>query len=106
MIVVVLTPRCNLLSGIVDGQEPVFIQTLSANSTVERFNKRIIRGFSRTTEVESYFIGVSPLVKNLRSKLRTIVDSNRLWPRTIESDSSQSIRNVAATKTLTNDDPE
>ena len=106
MIVVVLTPCFNLLSGIVDRKEPVFVQTLRAKTAVERFDKRIICGFPRTAEVESHFVGISPLVENLRSKFRTIVDSNRPGQRTIETNSSQSIDDISASKTLANNDPE
>jgi len=77
MIVVVLSPVFNLGLSVVQRQEPVFVQTLGANSPVERLDESVIRGFAGATEVESDLIDISPLVQNLRRELRAVVDSNR-----------------------------
>ena len=52
VIVVVLSPSFNLGSSIVQRQEPVFVQTLGANPSVERLDERVICRFAGTTGPE------------------------------------------------------
>ena len=110
MIVVVVSRGFNPGSGIVQRQEPVFVQTFRANSPVERFDERVIRRFSRhreivaATEVESHFVGISPLVQSLRGELSAVVILDRFRKPTVLTDSIQSFDNFMTSQTLADDD--
>jgi len=56
---VVYSPSLNLLLRIVKRQEPVQIQILVSKTAVERFDERIVRGFSGPREVEINSLPVS-----------------------------------------------
>ena len=52
--VVVVPPFCYAGSGLLDGEEPVLIETLLAQVTVEGFNEGIVGGSTRSAEDEFY----------------------------------------------------
>jgi hypothetical protein len=58
-------------------QEPVCIEALVTQSTVEGFDKGIVGRFARPGEVQRYAIGVGPAIERLRDKLGSIVDPDR-----------------------------
>ena len=68
-LVIVFAPSFDLALGVVKGKEPVSIQTLVAEPSVERFNQGIGGWFSRTVEVERDLMQVGPLVECARNKL-------------------------------------
>ena len=74
LLVVILSPEVDLLLGIRQAQEPVFIQALLTKPSVERLDIRI----ARSTEVQLHAVEVSPPVQAPGNKLRAVVDSNRL----------------------------
>jgi hypothetical protein len=61
----------------------VFLQTLRANSSVERPDESVIRRFARTTEVESDLMDMSLLAQSLRRELRADVNSDRFQRSTV-----------------------
>lgn len=77
MIVVVLTPRFNIVSGIVQSRGPVFVQTRGAKTAVEGLDERVIRGFPRSVEVQGDLAGMRPLIRRLRCNFRAIVHADR-----------------------------
>lgn len=74
--VVVGPPSFHLLHCVLQSQEPVFVQALDAEPTVERFNQGIIHWLSRAAEVELHAVGVSPLIVRPGDVLRTVVDTD------------------------------
>ena len=72
--VVVDPPRFNPLPCIGQGEKPAGIEALSSDPSVERLDERIIRGRSRSGEVELHTVQVRPLVKQASRELRAIVD--------------------------------
>ena len=60
LFVIVSTPILNLFLRIGKAQEPVCIQTLGSEATVERFDKRIVGRLSWSTEVERHTVGIGP----------------------------------------------
>ena len=77
MLVVVGPPSFDLLLGILPRQEPVFVQTLGAEPTIERFNQGIVCRLSRATEVQLHAISIRPLIQRFRGELGTVVDADR-----------------------------
>ena len=55
-----MPPSFTFMLGIGQAQEPVGIETLRPDPTVERFSKRIVRGFARPAEVEHDIVLVIP----------------------------------------------
>jgi len=60
--VVVLTPILQLFSGVCKAQEPMCVQTLGSESTIERFDERIVGRLARPGEVERHAALVSPQI--------------------------------------------
>jgi hypothetical protein len=83
----VLAPSFDLALGVVKGKEPIGIQTLVAEPSVERFNQGIVGSFSRTAEVERDLMQVGPLVERTRHELRAIVDANGFGRAALSHDS-------------------
>jgi len=72
-LVIVLAPSFDLALGVVKGKEPIGIQTLVAEPSVEGFNQGIVGWFSRTAEVKRDLMQVGPLVERTRHELGAIV---------------------------------
>ncbi len=75
MLIVVPPKRIDLLLRIVDRREPVHVQTLFAESAVERFDRRVVGGLAATTEVQDDPIGVRPQIHRAADELGAIVPS-------------------------------
>ena len=76
LLIIVLSPGFDLLSGIGQGQEPRCIQTFLTKAAVKRLDKRIVRGLPGPGEVEFHFVPVRPLVQDAADELRAIVAPN------------------------------
>ena len=76
-LILVPSPDLDLGAGIGQRQEPVGVQALVAQATIERFHERIVRWLAGLAEVERDAILLSPAIKRLRDKLRPIVDPDR-----------------------------
>ena len=59
-LILVDSPRFNLLSRIVHRHEHLRIQTLTSKSPVETLNHRILQGFSRSDKIQLHLVGISP----------------------------------------------
>jgi hypothetical protein len=84
-LIVFLAPPPDPVPGIFHRQEPVHIQTLITETPVKRFKRTafgpsgVMRWFSGSGEVQSYFVFVSPLIQRLRDKLTAIIYLNAFW---------------------------
>ena len=76
VLVVVPAPILQLFPGIFKAHEPVSVQTFRPQLAVERFDKRIVRGFSWATEIECDAVGVGPKIQIARDELRSLVDTD------------------------------
>jgi hypothetical protein len=56
----------------------VLVQALVTKPSVERLDHRIIRGFSRSAEVELHAVEVGPEIQTPRDELWPVIDSNTL----------------------------
>jgi len=75
-LVVVPTPILHLFACVRKAHEPVSVQTLRPKATIERFDVRIIRGFSGPREVEGDATLVSPQIQIARYELSALVNAN------------------------------
>jgi len=70
-------PSLDLAPSIFQGQEPIHVQALVAQPTVEAFDVRVLHWFARLDEFETYTAFVAPGSQGSASKLRSIVQNNR-----------------------------
>jgi len=63
--------------------EPVSVQTLLSEPSIEGFHDSVVGRFAATTEVEGDFIGVGPQIHLSTSKLGPVVAGNPLWQSTV-----------------------
>jgi hypothetical protein len=73
MLIIIPSPRVNLLLRILDSIEPVRIQALLAELPVKRLYRRVVRWFASTVEVHLYLMVVSPQVHLSSGELRSVV---------------------------------
>ncbi len=105
LIVVLLPPFFNLLSGIFQRQEPVLIQALLADSSIERLDECVVSWLPWPGEVDLDAVHVSPLVKGLRGELSSVINSYRLRQTTFEGDSIQDLHDSLPSQAPINLDP-
>ena len=72
-LIVVLPPSIDLHCGILQVQEPVLVETFYSKATVERFDKCIVRGLSRSGEVQDDSVRISPKIEFFGDELTPVV---------------------------------
>src|SRR5438067_11982080 len=77
MRIVVDPPRFDLGARVLDRHELRDVQTLIAQSSVERLYVPVLSGLSRMDEVEFYAALVCPVLERSGSELRSVIYRNR-----------------------------
>ena len=77
-LVVVSAVSLQLFLRIRKGQEPVSVQTFSAELAVKAFDERVVSWFAGTREVQRDALGIGPQVQIVGDELRTLVNANGL----------------------------
>ena len=77
MLIVIDPPCLDQLFGVIDRQELMHVQALVAQAPVERFDMRVVRGFSRPCEIELHAALERPCFQRFRHELRAVIDRNR-----------------------------
>jgi hypothetical protein len=75
----------------------VLIRTLLSEARVERFNQRVVRWFSRSAEIELYFVPVCPPIQILGDELGSIVHLDALGKTMFSRDALQRCHHIDAT---------
>jgi hypothetical protein len=73
VLIVIDSPRFNLLSGIVERHKDIRVQTLISKPAVETLNHRILLGCARPNEVQLDAMVVCPDVECLRGEFTPVV---------------------------------
>jgi hypothetical protein len=78
-VLIVIDPPCfDLLSGILERDEHMSVQTLVTKSSVETLNHRILHVFSRSDKIQLYPVGIGPGIQRLRDKFTLLVHGDHL----------------------------
>src|SRR5579864_5170548 len=77
-LVVVSTPSLAFSARFVEAEEPVHVQTLSAELAVQAFDEGIVRRLTGSAEVERHVVHEGPEVELSADELRPVVEPNRL----------------------------
>src|SRR4051794_5547578 len=93
-LVVVLAPILHFRTRVVKRQEPVRVEALGPEPPVEGFDKRIVRGFAGTREVQRDAFRISPQVHVAGDELRALVDPDRLRIAIAPADPLKRLNNV------------
>ena len=78
VLVVVDEPLADDLASVLESVEPVRVETLVAQPSVEALNERVVDGLAWSTEVERDAVGVRPLVERVGDELGAVVDGDGL----------------------------
>lgn len=76
-VVVMGAPVFDQEPGFRDGAEPVLVEAVIAEGTIEAFDKGVLHGFAWLDVVEADFVLHSPEVEGLASELGAVVDGDR-----------------------------
>ena len=76
--VVVSTPFLHFAAGIVKAHEPVGVQTLGTELTVEGLDERVVGGLARPREVERDILLISPQIEIPGDEFGALVDADGL----------------------------
>ena len=104
-VVVVLAPRFDPSSGILDVEEPMLVQTFRTEPAVESFAVGILRWFPGSREVEDSAVGVGPEIHLLRCELAAIVQSDPLWTAELGKCGCESIDGIGSLGLTSDPDP-
>lgn len=74
----------SLLFGVCQAQEPVLVQALLPDATVERLDKCVVCRLSGTAEVEHHLVEVRSPVERLRDGLGAVVHADRRPPTLLD----------------------
>ncbi len=104
--IVVLAPGLDLLSGILQRQEPVLVQALLAQPPVERLDQSVFNGLPGADEVQLYAIEVCSLIQalrlepfgRLRTSLRSVVNTDAPRQAALCGDPLEDFHNPVATE--------
>ena len=73
--VVLRQPPCRFLADLIQGHKAPGIENSIAVDTVESFDKRILRRFSRLNIHQRYTLDIRPVNQRLRNVLRAVVQT-------------------------------
>jgi hypothetical protein len=93
--VVVLALILHLFPSISKAQEPVYLQLFNSEATVERFDKRIVRGLSWPREECDATLG-GHTSRSRDTKLGGLVDADACWRPHLSADSFQHLDDIRA----------
>jgi hypothetical protein len=99
-LVVEAAPRFDLGPGVGKRQEPVCVEALVAQATVERFDEGIVGRLAGPGEVERDAILVGPAVERLRDELGAIIHPDALGRTAGGRDPRHSVDNLLALDAL------
>ena len=77
-VVVVVSPGIDGLPGIGQILEPVFVQAIVSERTVETLDKRVLHGFAGLNEVQLRSTALAPEEHRLTGKFGAVVADNRI----------------------------
>src|SRR5688572_9144811 len=107
MVLIVVPPkRVDLLLRVLQRREPVHVQTLFPKSSVERFDRGVVRRFAAPTEVEDDSVGIRPQIHGRTDKLGPVVAVDPLRESALESEALERRGNLLATKPVAEVDRE
>ena len=96
MMLIVVPPKCvDLLLRILDRREPMHVQTLFAESSVEGFDGRVVRRLAATTEVDDDAVGVHPQVHRRADELGAVIAVDPLRQAALEAEALERGHHVA-----------
>lgn len=78
ILVVVFDPSLHLFGRIRKGQEPVRVQALAAEASVERLDEGVVGRFPRAGEVQCDALGIGSQVEVAADELGPLIDPDRL----------------------------
>jgi hypothetical protein len=75
ILIVIDTPRVNLLSGTVQRDEHIRVQApvAKAKPSVETLNHGVFHGFAGSDEIRLYAVGIGPGIQRLRGEFAAVV---------------------------------
>src|SRR5215216_1938683 len=100
MLIVVPPKRIDLLLRVLERREPVHVQTLLSEPTVEGFDRGVVGRFAATTEVQDDAVGVRPEVHRGTDELRSVVAVNALRHSSLETQALERGRDILSTQAL------
>jgi hypothetical protein len=92
LLVVLASPRLDDRPSVSQAREPVFVQTLVAQSTVERFDLGILVRLARLDQAQRHCIAIGPGEHRFPAELRTVVGANHRWSSALGADAIEDPR--------------
>src|SRR5690554_624941 len=94
LLIVVQAPVIDLVPGVGEIPEPVFIQTHTAEFSVKALNVTILHRLSRPNQLQFNAMAVGPLIERSASESRSLVSSEGFWIASEGRDTIQSTDNL------------
>src|SRR6185312_6259969 len=82
LLIVMFTELCQLLPRVVQRREPLHVQTLVPQSTVETLDESVLHWTTWPNETQLYVVGHCPSFQRPTRKLAPIVHRDALWQTT------------------------
>lgn len=75
--IVMPAPGLDLLAGILQREEPAFVETFRPQAGVEGLDQRVVGRFAGPAEVQSYLVQIGPLIEGLGREFGAVIDGDR-----------------------------
>lgn len=79
ILVVVSEPNLHLFGRVGKRQEPVLVQALGPEPSVEDLDEGVVGGLAGPREVQSDALGIGPEIQVARDEFRPLADPDRPW---------------------------
>lgn len=102
MLVIVAPPRLDFAPCVLEREEPVLVQALLAQSSIERFNHRVIGRLPGPGEIEFDLVLVGPVVHDPRDEFGAVVRLDRPGPSSFSRQAVLHAHDVLSLQALSN----
>ena len=100
MLIVIPPKRVDLLLRVINRREPMHVQTLFAESSVERFDGRVVGRLTAATEVEDDAVRVGSQIHRGADELGAVVAVDALRQAALEAQALERGHDVAPAQAL------
>src|SRR5580698_3287541 len=99
MLIIVPSPRVDLLFSVLDRIEPVSVQAFLAELSIEGFHDRVVCRLAAAIEVDLHVVRVRPVVHMAACELGSIITGDTSWQTAIVSNLPHGCDHVFSSQT-------
>ena len=104
MLIIVPPKRIDFLLRVLQRREPMHVQTVETQASIEGFDHGVVRGLAAPAEVQDHAVGVRPQIHRGTDELGPVVAIDPLRQSALKPQPLECRRDIVATQALTDID--